>query len=280
MQLGTIFQQKGLQRSPEPGAFGVRRFRISVARRPAAMLVLAASLLAAADCRAGSITLAWNASPEPVTGYTVFYGGQSVLTYPSGAASANAGKVLQYTVSGLTTGQRYYFAVKAYNASGQSGYSNEVSGIVPSPTTTTAPSTSSIRTTTSTSSVRTTTTTSIFSDADRDGIADRYDNCPYSYNPQQLDADGDNLGDVCDTAPGCGGCGQPVCEKYVYASAQASLRAADADGDGIGDTDDNCGDLHNPGQLDANANGVGDCCDPAPECGHTGEPDCDTGCGR
>ena len=39
-------------------------------------------------------------------------------------------------------------------------------------------------------------------DADDDGIADAYDNCPATWNPRQSDADGDGLGDACD-------CGSP-----------------------------------------------------------------------
>ena len=35
-------------------------------------------------------------------------------------------------------------------------------------------------------------------DADGDSVADCFDNCPYDPNPNQEDADGDNLGDVCD----------------------------------------------------------------------------------
>jgi hypothetical protein len=49
-------------------------------------------------------------------------------------------------------------------------------------------------------------------DSDGDGIPDFEDNCPDTCNTQQLDADDDNIGDVCDPDPGCGGCGQPVCE--------------------------------------------------------------------
>jgi hypothetical protein len=47
-------------------------------------------------------------------------------------------------------------------------------------------------------------------DADADGIADAYDNCPSVWNPRQDDSDGDGAGDACD-------CGTPF---------------ADADGDG------------------------------------------------
>jgi hypothetical protein len=35
-------------------------------------------------------------------------------------------------------------------------------------------------------------------DFDGDGVADSVDNCPYTYNPDQTDTDGDGLGDVCD----------------------------------------------------------------------------------
>ncbi len=51
-----------------------------------------------------------------------------------------------------------------------------------------------------------------FPDADKDGIADAVDNCPSACNPLQRDGDGDRTGDLCDAAPGCGGCGQPACE--------------------------------------------------------------------
>ena len=58
----------------------------------------------------------------------------------------------------------------------------------------------------------TTTTTSI-PDTDSDGILDNVDNCPNNCNTQQLDADVDGTGDVCDSEPGCGGCNQPACEQ-------------------------------------------------------------------
>jgi hypothetical protein len=49
-------------------------------------------------------------------------------------------------------------------------------------------------------------------DIDNDGIVDTQDNCPDKCNVQQLDADADGIGDVCDPTPGCGGCGSPQCE--------------------------------------------------------------------
>ena len=64
-------------------------------------------------------------------------------------------------------------------------------------------------------------------------------------NPLQLDVDGDSIGDVCDPTPGCGGCGQPACEHV------------DTDNDGIQDYVDNCPNIYNPQQLDANGDGIG-----------------------
>ena len=57
-----------------------------------------------------------------------------------------------------------------------------------------------------------TTTTSVPPDTDSDGYPDNIDNCPSNCNMQQLDADGDGIGDVCDSTPGCGGSEQPACE--------------------------------------------------------------------
>ncbi|MGJ8654786.1 MAG: thrombospondin type 3 repeat-containing protein [Opitutaceae bacterium] len=38
-------------------------------------------------------------------------------------------------------------------------------------------------------------------DTDEDGIADAFDNCPFSYNPNQEDRDNDGFGDSCDPFP-------------------------------------------------------------------------------
>ena len=55
-------------------------------------------------------------------------------------------------------------------------------------------------------------------DSDLDSVCDAVDNCPDTCNSDQLDADSDGIGDVCDSEPGCGGCGQPGCEWPCYPS--------------------------------------------------------------
>ena len=73
--------------------------------------------------------LAWDANTEPdLSGYKLYYGTASG-TY---GTPINVGNVTTYTVTGLTDGQTYYFAVTAYDSVGnESGYSNEVAYIVP-----------------------------------------------------------------------------------------------------------------------------------------------------
>ena len=73
---------------------------------------------------ASSISLAWNAPPEEVTGYIVRYGTES----GEYTLDIDAGNVTSYVVTGLTTGQVYYFVVQAYNSAGISAFSAEVSG--------------------------------------------------------------------------------------------------------------------------------------------------------
>lgn len=78
---------------------------------------------------ADNVTLAWDASPDPITSYTIFYAEKSVLTNPS--TPWPAGKLLQCTITGLIAGHTYYFAIKAYYYNNESGFSNELKYTMP-----------------------------------------------------------------------------------------------------------------------------------------------------
>jgi len=82
--------------------------------------------------------LVWNASTGDVSGYRIYYG-TSQGNYPF---NEDVGDVTQYDLSNLSLseGSTYYFVVRAYNASGESGNSNVTSYSVPDPGDTTPPS--------------------------------------------------------------------------------------------------------------------------------------------
>lgn len=71
-----------------------------------------------------SATLKWNAvTSTTVSGYRIYVGESSKLY----TRTITVGPVTSSTVNSLTVGKTYYFAVKAYNSAGESGFSNEVS---------------------------------------------------------------------------------------------------------------------------------------------------------
>jgi Cep192 domain 4 len=79
-----------------------------------------------------SVTLSWNSSTSPVSGYFVYRG--SVSGGPYTQISSSLVPSLGYTDSSVTAGSTYYFVVTAVDSSGvQSVYSNQVSATIPTP---------------------------------------------------------------------------------------------------------------------------------------------------
>ena len=87
-------------------------------------MVCALGIALSGQAEASSISLAWDAPPEQVTGYIVHYSTESGVY----TLSVDAGNVTSYVATGLTTGQVYYFVVQAYNSAGTSPFSAQVSG--------------------------------------------------------------------------------------------------------------------------------------------------------
>jgi hypothetical protein len=103
--------------------------RAVLSRHVLVLLSILLSLFPCAQAWAASVSLAWNPSPSPtVTGYEVFYG----LACDDYTSSIIAGANTNVTVPGLTPGVTYYFAVLAYDASGDvSPFSSQVIYTIP-----------------------------------------------------------------------------------------------------------------------------------------------------
>jgi len=80
------------------------------------------------------ITIAWDPNKEPeLAGYRIYYGTASG-SYKSCVDIGNPPKspsgLIEYTLSGLDKGKKYYIAVIAYEKNKDtSGFSSEVSGV-------------------------------------------------------------------------------------------------------------------------------------------------------
>src|SRR5437762_881494 len=87
----------------------------------------------AAQAPGTSANLAWDAvTAANLSGYRIYYGTAPGTYLQSAGQGLNVGNVTTYTVTGLSSGTRYYFAVVAYDtSSNESTYSNEVFAVIP-----------------------------------------------------------------------------------------------------------------------------------------------------
>lgn len=94
------------------------------------VLVMVPAMGIGSDVWAKTVTLAWDPSPSAVSGYKVYYraGSENLSkTGEAGTVVEVVGNVLNYRLSNLNDAEDYYFAVTAYDASGQeSDFSNRV----------------------------------------------------------------------------------------------------------------------------------------------------------
>ncbi len=103
-------------------------------------------------------------------------------------------------------------------------------------------------------------------DSDRDGVPDCHDGCPSDplktapgacgCGTPDEDSDGDGTPDCSDSCPS-----DPL--KVAAGACGCGTPDTDTDGDGVPDCIDNCRTVANPGQADADQDGLGDACEDA-----------------
>jgi len=121
-------------------------------------------------------------------------------------------------------------------------------------------------------------------DTDGDGYGNLCDNCPSTYNADQLDTDHDGVGDVCDDCTdsdwdGYGDAGFPLnstCIGEDNCARNPNPGQEDVDADGIGDVCDGCPDIYNPNQTDSDGDGFPDSCDVCPDVADKYQRDADS----
>ena len=91
-------------------------------------------------------------------------------------------------------------------------------------------------------------------DDDNDGVNDAFDNCPFVYNPAQADCDFDGIGDACELDSDADGVPDD-CDPCPFSNPD------DADSDAVCDNLDNCTGAYNPLQQDCDFDGIGDACE-------------------
>jgi parallel beta-helix repeat protein len=131
---------------------------------------LAPDNLSATRISSSQLDLLWSDNSDNEDGFYIERKTGAMGTY-SRIATVNA-DVITYSNAGLTPDTTYCYRIKAYNAAGESAYSNEACATATDPTET---------------------------DTDNDGTPDRVDNCPAISNPDQADSDSNGVGNACDS---------------------------------------------------------------------------------
>lgn len=106
--------------------------RFAAAARLSGWAIGLTLLLLTAHSPAAQVTLIWDASPSAaVVGYRLYYGTQSRMY----TGSIDIGMATTYTITELLGGQTYYFAVTAYDRTGdaESAFADELSTTLPLP---------------------------------------------------------------------------------------------------------------------------------------------------
>ncbi len=104
-------------------------------------------------------------------------------------------------------------------------------------------------------------------DPDMDNIIAGFDNCPYDYNPDQLDTDEDGVGDICDNCPEVANEDQENPDGDNFGSACDNCPdivnnyQLNSDNDSYGNACDNCPNVDNEDQADSDEDGIGDACE-------------------
>ena len=111
--------------------------------------------------------------------------------------------------------------------------------------------------------------TNIHLDSDQDSIPNLFDNCDFVFNPSQIDADNDGVGDACQDSDGdsvidindnCPLIVNPTQENNDH-DGEGDVCDADDDNDHVVDIGDNCPLVPNGNQADDDGDSVGDACD-------------------
>ncbi len=221
--------------------------------------------LIASSALAAQATLAWDPNTESdLAGYKIHYGTAS----GNYTVHTDVHNVTSYTVIGLTTGQTYYFAVSAYDASGnESSYSNEVSYSVPAangaPSTPATPSGASIALVNTAITFSTSAT-----DPNGDSLQYRYDwggGALSSWGAASRSHSWAAAGQYAVKAQARDSLGSDSAwsaAKTITITQSAAPVVTDSDGDGVPDSQDAF--PNDPNEwADANGNGIGDNADAA-----------------